>query len=143
SSRKFRLRRLRLISARGTRVVLRDPPRTHRRRRSLGLQDQDLLSDAGRPPPTVHQGRVRGQLSLYCSVARTRFARSTEAASTARGFSPARRTGAGCRASSGGTSPVTSLAACSPHGFARLACLTCRAEVLVPFSCKSRGVCPS
>ena len=29
------------------------------------------------------------------------------------------------------------------HGFARLACRTCRAEVLVPFSCKSRGVCPS
>ena len=29
------------------------------------------------------------------------------------------------------------------HGFARLACAGCRAEVLVPFSCKSRGVCPS
>ena len=26
---------------------------------------------------------------------------------------------------------------------ARLACLTCRAEVLVPFSYKSRGACPS
>jgi hypothetical protein len=50
---------------------------------------------------------------------------------------------AGCRASSGGTSHVTSPAACSPHGFAQLACLTCRAEVLVPLSYKSRGVCPS
>ena len=40
-------------------------------------------------------------------------------------------------------SPVTSPAACSPHGFERLACLTCRAEVLVPFPYKSRGVCPS
>jgi hypothetical protein len=29
------------------------------------------------------------------------------------------------------------------HGFARLACAGCRAEALVPFSCKSRGVCPS
>jgi hypothetical protein len=29
------------------------------------------------------------------------------------------------------------------HGFARLACAGCRAEVLVPFSCKTRGVCPS
>jgi len=29
------------------------------------------------------------------------------------------------------------------HGFARLACAGCRSEVLVPFSCKSRGVCPS
>jgi hypothetical protein len=29
------------------------------------------------------------------------------------------------------------------HGFARLACRTCRTKVLVPFSCKSRGVCPS
>ncbi|HUM10293.1 MAG TPA: transposase zinc-binding domain-containing protein [Myxococcaceae bacterium] len=29
------------------------------------------------------------------------------------------------------------------HGFARLACAGCHAEVLVPFSCKSRGVCPS
>jgi len=29
------------------------------------------------------------------------------------------------------------------YGFARLACAGCRAEVLVPFSCKSRGVCPS
>jgi hypothetical protein len=29
------------------------------------------------------------------------------------------------------------------HGFARLACSVCRAEVLVPFSWKSRGVCPS
>jgi hypothetical protein len=29
------------------------------------------------------------------------------------------------------------------HGFARLACTDCYAEVLVPFSCKSRGVCPS
>ena len=29
------------------------------------------------------------------------------------------------------------------HGFARLACAGCHAEVLVSFSCKSRGVCPS
>jgi Transposase zinc-binding domain/Putative transposase len=29
------------------------------------------------------------------------------------------------------------------HGFARLACASCRCEVLVPFSCKTRGVCPS
>jgi hypothetical protein len=29
------------------------------------------------------------------------------------------------------------------HGFARLPCAGCRAEVLVPLSCKSRGVCPS
>ena len=29
------------------------------------------------------------------------------------------------------------------YGFARLACAACRSEVLVPFSCKSRGVCPS
>ena len=29
------------------------------------------------------------------------------------------------------------------YGFARLPCAACRGEVLVPFSCKSRGVCPS
>ncbi len=29
------------------------------------------------------------------------------------------------------------------HGLARLACKSCRDEVLVPFSCKTRGVCPS
>ena len=29
------------------------------------------------------------------------------------------------------------------HGFARLACKSCGDEVLVPFSCKTRGVCPS
>ena len=29
------------------------------------------------------------------------------------------------------------------HGFARLACAARRSEVLMPFSCKSRGVCPS
>jgi hypothetical protein len=29
------------------------------------------------------------------------------------------------------------------HGFARLACKSCSDEVLVPFSCKTRGVCPS
>ncbi len=29
------------------------------------------------------------------------------------------------------------------HGFARLACAACRSEVLVPFSCKSRGARPS
>ena len=29
------------------------------------------------------------------------------------------------------------------RGFARLRCPECRFERLVPFSCKSRGVCPS
>jgi hypothetical protein len=29
------------------------------------------------------------------------------------------------------------------HGFARVVCRSCRYEVLVPFSCKVRGLCPS
>ena len=29
------------------------------------------------------------------------------------------------------------------HGFLRLGCDTCKHEVLVPFSCKRRGFCPS
>jgi len=29
------------------------------------------------------------------------------------------------------------------HGFARVRCPTCRDELLVAFSCKNRGVCPS
>jgi len=29
------------------------------------------------------------------------------------------------------------------HGFARVRCGACRAEFLVPFSCKGRGLCPS
>ena len=29
------------------------------------------------------------------------------------------------------------------HGFARVRCLSCRDEILVAFSCKNRGVCPS
>jgi len=29
------------------------------------------------------------------------------------------------------------------HGFLRLGCDTCHHEVLVPFSCKRRGFCPS
>jgi len=29
------------------------------------------------------------------------------------------------------------------HGFLRLGCDTCKQELLVPFSCKRRGFCPS
>jgi len=29
------------------------------------------------------------------------------------------------------------------RGFARVVCLSCRYEILVPFSCKTRGLCPS
>jgi len=29
------------------------------------------------------------------------------------------------------------------HGFARVRCQTCREEIVVAFSCKSRGICPS
>jgi hypothetical protein len=29
------------------------------------------------------------------------------------------------------------------HGFSRLACTVCKVELLVPYSCKGRGVCPS
>jgi Transposase zinc-binding domain/Putative transposase len=29
------------------------------------------------------------------------------------------------------------------HGFARVTCTSCRDEILVPFSCKTRGLCPS
>jgi ribosomal protein S27E len=29
------------------------------------------------------------------------------------------------------------------HGFARVRCQTCRDEIVVAFSCKSRGICPS
>ena len=29
------------------------------------------------------------------------------------------------------------------HGFARLRCMECTLERLVPFSCKGRGFCPS
>jgi hypothetical protein len=29
------------------------------------------------------------------------------------------------------------------HGFCRVRCQTCRNEIVVAFSCKSRGICPS
>jgi hypothetical protein len=98
-----------------------------------------------RPPPHRPSGaRCEVSSRCGCSGARTRFRAldrgCIDRSSFLAGAADPGRAAALRRA---GLHPLPSPAACSPHGFARLACLTCRAEVLVPFSYRSRVVCPS
>lgn len=54
-----------------------------------------------------------------------------------------RRTASGCRATSSAGFRHYLDCGVVERGFARVVCPTCRYEVLVPFSCKVRGLCPS